>query len=290
MSTWYGGDYVPYWFTNFGPGSMAAYSGCAYSFTKNSVWFEELENKSWENIERHLDFNNENSYWQLTLRTLEAALEAAQGQYLVSVPDIGGNLDILVSLIGNDKLLLDLYDNPKKIKEIEAKACQLWFQYYEACRNILSMYQGDETCAWLPAYYNGKWYPMQCDFSVMISPDMFKDFVSPRLIETSNRLGHSIYHWDGPGQLIHAKHIAEIKNINMCQFVSLPDDPPACSVHYLEHYKIITDSGKGLHLHVPLHGRNEAIELKKKLPNEKLMFHAMAKNEIDGREILIALS
>jgi 5-methyltetrahydrofolate--homocysteine methyltransferase len=58
----------------------------------------------------------------------------------------------------------------------------------------------------------------QCDFSAMISPAMFGEFMVPVLTEMCERVSYCMYHWDGPGALPHHDHILSIPALKMLQW------------------------------------------------------------------------
>ena len=76
---------------------------------------------------------------------------------------------------------------------------------------------------WIPLVHNKTWYPLQCDFSAMISPKMFERLVLPSLENISSQMGTSVYHLDGPGEIVHLDMILSVPNIHAIQWVPLPD-------------------------------------------------------------------
>ena len=111
MSTWFGGDAIPScWgsFTNFGPGSIAGYLGSKPEFMPETIWFHELENNSLENIEKILHYDPDNQLWNSTKKLTGAIADISHGDFLTTFADIGGAMDILSSLRGNQNLLMDL--------------------------------------------------------------------------------------------------------------------------------------------------------------------------------------
>ncbi len=58
----------------------------------------------------------------------------------------------------------------------------------------------------------------QCDFSCMISREMFDEFQLPVLTEEINALKGNIYHFDGPDALQHTESLCSIDNLHMIQW------------------------------------------------------------------------
>ena len=86
----------------------------------------------------------------------------------------------------------------------------------------------------------------QCDFSYMISPEMFDEFCRPELEATCRRLGRSIYHLDGVGQLPHLNSILEIEDLDGVQWVPGDGKPPQSQ--WPEVYEKIHRAGKNSQL------------------------------------------
>jgi len=68
--------------------------------------------------------------------------------------------------------------------------------------------------AWAP----GRMAKFQCDFSAMISPAMFGEFMVPVLREMTERVSYCMYHWDGPGALGHHDHLLSLPRLTMLQW------------------------------------------------------------------------
>ncbi|MFH1566842.1 MAG: hypothetical protein ABIL09_02510, partial [Gemmatimonadota bacterium] len=66
-------------------------------------------------------------------------------------------------------------------------------------------------------------------FSAMISPAMFGDFMVPVLRAMTERLDHSMYHWDGPGAIPHHDHLLSIPGLDMIQWT------PGAGVEPVQH-------------------------------------------------------
>ncbi len=281
MSTWYGGDAVPSWFVNFGPGSVASYLGSRTEFADDTVWFNQFEDNSLENILRTIHYDENNRLWKIAQEMTKRVLEIAEGNFIVSFADIGGILDILASLRGSEPLLADLVDSPELVHKCADKIVDLWLRYFYELKAIMDAHgQHGYTC-WMPCWSEKEWYTLQCDFSEMISPDMFKEFVVPRLEKEASTIGRSIYHWDGPGELPHLDHILSVEKVNAVQYVSVvPRDPPNESLHWLPYYRRIAESGRGVFIFTS--DFDQTYELSQRMPAERLAFHIHAKSKDDA--------
>ena len=285
MSTWYGGDAVPNCYVDFGPVTTAAFIGSKIEFLPDTVWFHHLENNSFDNIKKLLRYNPENWLWNTIKELIQELIESGKGKYLTTFADFAGPLDILSSLRGNQTLLEDLIESPEEVNECEVKIVELWFRYYEELKKIMDDVGQEGYTCWMPCWSAKTWYPVQSDFSSMISPAMFEKFVIPRLEKQVARLEHSVYHWDGPGQLQHLDYLLSLNNLNAIQWTPGVGQPPPESEEWFSMYKKIVESGKGLVIFVE--GKPDKVhEIVNKLPAERLVLFINVESEKEGKEIL----
>lgn len=285
-STWYGGDAVPSWFVNLGPGCVAAYLGPEPDYTPDSLWFREFERNGLNEILEQIHFDPANPFWRLTERLTRRSLEAAGGDYLISLTDLGGDLDILDSLRGTGNLLADLVEEPELVGACRERITEVWMKFFELDYRMFEQAgQNGHTC-WMPCWSEKPWSVLQCDLSVMISPAMFERFVVPELEFKSKRIAHTVYHLDGPAEWPHLELILGVPGIDAVQYVSLPGDPPNESLHWLPYYRRITDSGKNLFIIV--RDPAQIIELSRRLPAERLAFQIILDSPDDARRFLAA--
>jgi hypothetical protein len=101
---------------------------------------------------------------------------------------------------------------------------------------------------WLNTWSPGKHLHLQCDFSVMISPEMFNSFAMPELEKTAKWLDHAIYHLDGMEQIRHLESILSIQKINLIQWVTVDGQPPI--TEFIPQLQQIQQAGKGVTLQI----------------------------------------
>ena len=89
---------------------------------------------------------------------------------------------------------------------------------------------------------------IQCDVCASLNPKLFTQHVLPDLKEQSEKLDHTIYHWDGPKQLKYADEILALPDIDGIQWVPGSNQPEDGSDHWMPLYKKVQASGKFLHM------------------------------------------
>ena len=85
---------------------------------------------------------------------------------------------------------------------------------------------------------------LQCDFSVMISPKMFEEFVLPELEAICGWLDYSVYHLDGQEQIAHLDYILSVKRLNAIQWTYIISQPNVSN--FIPVFKKIQRAGKNL--------------------------------------------
>lgn len=236
-------DAFPREFINFGPGSLAASIGGSYRFALNTVWFDgDPIIGDWENPPV-LSFDPESELWKKTVTYTNAI--TAGGVAHASVADLGGVLDTVASLRGTQRLLYDLYDYPDEVKKMAREVTALWKQAYAQSVALTAPFQ-EGTSSWMPIWCRGRYFPLQCDFSAMLSPDMFEEFVLPELIDLTEYLDHSIYHLDGPGEIPHLDHLLSIPRLDAIQWTPGAGIGGPADERWFEMFQRIQAAGKGL--------------------------------------------
>ncbi len=107
------GDAFPCVWPNFGPGVVAAFSGCKLENGPDTVWFSHPMQQSIEDI--HISFNPDSSWLHRIKDIMEATQRRWQGNVQVGMTDLGGTLDIIASFRESEPLLMDLYDSPGEV-------------------------------------------------------------------------------------------------------------------------------------------------------------------------------
>jgi len=220
QNTYWGLDALHTVFVNFGPGVLAALVGAPYKLMPGTIWFDlEPPIKDWNTphdfkVDPGLDI-----YKAIETKT-RALCDASDGRFTISVTDIGGQMDVLFSLRGED-ILTDMMEYPDEVKKTEKQLNDEWIKYFNTITKIIEP-AGCGYGSWGPVVNDKPWYPIQCDMSVMISPKMFEEFVLPELDRVSATIGQTIYHLDGPEEIRHLDMLLTMKHNTCIQWTPLP--------------------------------------------------------------------
>jgi len=239
LTTTYLGEAVPAQSPgDLAPNCLALYLGCSGHEMPGTVWcapfLSTLE-------DARFPYNPENFYWQFSQRAFREIARKGQGKFLQQFPDLIEGLDTLAAIRGTEELLEDLIEHPDWVHAALRQVTDRYFHYYDILYDIIRDDVGGSVFwAWAP----GRMAKFQCDFSAMISPAMFGEFMVPVLTEMTERVNYSMYHWDGPGALAHLEHLLSIPRLNMIQWTPGAGAEPCWHQCWWPYYHRIINGGK----------------------------------------------
>lgn len=243
--TFFGGVAFPSFNTNIGgPGSLGLFLGAEGVPAETTLWYEPCI----RDPETHppLQFDPTNQWWKLHLAMIEEAFFRCERRYLIGFPDLIENIDTLAQLRDPQMLLLDLVERPAWVKAKIAEINKAFFECYDHLWAMLrDPWGGSAFCAfalWGP----GRVCKVQCDFSCMISPEMFREFVVPALTEQCKRLDYAMYHLDGTQAMKHLNALLEIEALDAIEWTPQAGIPGGGSSQWFDMYRRIKAAGKSV--------------------------------------------
>lgn len=245
---WYG-DAFPKWWLNYGPGIVAGFLGANVHAVPDTVWFSPAHPTPI--TELTLTYDAANLWWRAVQGVAQAALDRWGNRVCIGQTDLGGNLDILASMVNTEQLLFDVTDYPDAVAHQAGKITTLWQRYYDELEALLCR-AGRGSTNWGPLWAPQRSYMLQSDFSYMLSPKMFERFVLPDLERCCAALDYAFYHLDGKGQLPHVPALLSIERLRGIQWQPGAGQP--LGHHWLSLLKQIRDSGKRCQVYVPPEG------------------------------------
>jgi 5-methyltetrahydrofolate--homocysteine methyltransferase len=250
----FGGECLPSYFMNYGPGILACLFGATMTFRKetSTVWFER-PGTTLDNIVEVLESaeaNHNNPWFDRLVRVSERASERAQDTYIPTITDLGGILDVLASLLKPVEIFKAMRKNPGLIDTCRAIILDKWHKVFDETQAVIDA-NCHGTATWHQPWCRKKWYILQCDFSYMLSPDYFRRFVLPDLVEQASRMDYAIYHLDGVNQLPYLDDLLAEPTITGIQWVPGDGKAPPGSEAWMDVYRKIQASGKNITTEVP---------------------------------------
>lgn len=234
---------LPSNYVNFGTAGHSAYFGCKPNYARDTIWFDPILK---EPSAHKLVFDKEGrSQFEWQKGVVKKLGELAAGKYLTSMPDNCGIIDCLAEIRGTDNLLVDMIENPDFVHESRDKITEAWKETQGEFFSLLNENNyGGSSHGWMQLWSPLRHTQIQCDFSVMISPEMFEEFILPELESTAKAFEHTTYHLDGVEQLRRLDMILSVKEINNIQWTPVAGQP--LTSNSIESLKKIQQAGKGL--------------------------------------------
>ncbi len=244
--TFYGGESVPAFEANLGPGSLAIHLGSRPVFMPTTVWYEPIL----DDLEHGPDlaFDENEPWWRWTVELTARAREEGRGKFLLAFPDLIENLDTLCSLRGTLELLTDLIDHPQAVHRYLEQIFHAYFACYDALAELMNVAENGSLFTIFRVWGPGRVCKLQSDMSCMISPEMFAEFAVPYLRRQCQRVDQSFFHLDGPGAIKHLDALLAIPELGGIQWTPGAGAPPVHSERWWPMYRKIQAAGKRLFL------------------------------------------
>lgn len=278
-NTYYGGDSYPYVSPTLGPDILSAFLGLDIIFNETSTWVKhrDVELKEF----RDFTLQKDNFYFKKMEEFLNAYAEDARNQdYIVGMVDLNTLLDGVASLIGPERLCLEMYDNPEEVKRVTHEHLKFYKQVFSHYNDIVTRYQKGNT-NWLSVYSDIPWYYISNDFMVMVSGDFFDEFIDAPLREMVNFHERTLFHLDGENAVVHLDKLLKIDNLTGIQVQATP------FVHsaemWIPHLKKIQAAGKCTWIEA--RHREDVKELIGSLDPEGLFIRIWVDTEEEAKEI-----
>ena len=235
------GDSIPFFYLEFAADHFASLLGA-------DLDFPEGQEGGWavpfvEDLDRaEIRFDRDGKWWRRTLECAEALRARCDGKLLIASPSLVANLDALSAIYGPQKLLFALVDNPDGVQRELDQIDRAFAEIVDAFAEMLDYGQFGSINRH-GMYTRGRTNVLQCDFSYMISPEMFREFVVPHLAREMEQLDAVEYHLDGPGAIRHVEALCEMERLDVVQWVAGAGGPAEQDWIWL--YDRIDELGKG---------------------------------------------
>lgn len=224
----------------FGTAAECEYFGCKPGYAPDTIWFEPVlqEPDASKMVYDPSGFERQKRY-------TEELVKLAGNRYFVGMNDNCGIIDGLAQMRGVNELLFDMVDNPEFVHAARDRIIAAWKATQKEFFEIIKKNNfGGSSHAWMHLWSPKRHLQLQCDYSCMISPEMFEEYVLPELEETSAAFEHCTYHLDGVEQLRHLDLILSVKTITNIQWTHVAGQPKTSAS--IQALRKIQKAGKGL--------------------------------------------
>jgi len=281
--TYYGGEAYPATTMCLGASVRAAFFGSTAELRPETVWYHPVI-EDWADTTLTFDKATDPLY-QATIEATRYYTAECRDRYLVSLPELGSASDDLSLLRGMQPLVLDMIQRPQPVKAALALLAETWIEIHEELYAIAAEANGGGCpIAWMQTWAPGPHFQMSCDFSAVLSPTLFDEFIVPELRTYLRVNEYAVYHWDGPDAVKYLDSLLAIDEIDAIQWTQGAGSPPASDPRWIGEYRKIQAAGKKLIL--PFVEIDEIETLLSQLSSRGLLIGTTASSEEEARSLL----
>jgi hypothetical protein len=240
-NTYYLAEGYPIVRLNLGAAGHAGYfANTRYKFAwQTAVWFQPIP---WE---EKIVFSKDSFLYKKTIELAQYYCAESKGDYLVSMPDIAGNIDALGHLRGQQNVMLKMFDDPDIVKNELQLIQKAWETMIpEIYAVIRDNNYGGGVIYWLGTWGPGLHSQLQADMSVMLSPELYSEFIMDELRKQAAFLDYPLYHLDGVEQKRHLDNLLSIDKLKVIQWTCVEGQPSP--LEELDALKRIQKAGKNI--------------------------------------------
>lgn len=194
-------------------------------------------------------FDPEAPLMRRCIATSRALAENAAGRYIVGSPDYVDCVTTMAQMRGDAEFSMDLMDEPEKVIAYRDRFVKAYLDSATFWNEFVRSYGYPGITNWTGALSPEFGNQVQCDFCVMIGPDMFRWLVRPEIESETEFFGQALFHLDGPGADKHLDALLEIPRIKIIQWVPVAGSDKPTTAHWIPLLKRIQDAGKGLQIY-----------------------------------------
>lgn len=231
---------IPCLFPYFGTAGIAEYAGCKPNYTPRTTWFEPCLD---EPDASGVSFVNRDAFTRQKDAIAEA-IRLSKGDYAVTVTDNCGIADALAAIRGSENLLMDMITDEDFVTEGIQRLLAIYKETQDELFDLVEENNEGSILSWMHLWAPKRCAQMQCDLSVMISPEMFKKFIMPELEELCSFLDYPVYHFDGQEQIRHLDMLLSIDRLRAIQWTPVEGQPKTSS--FIPQLQKIQKAGKNL--------------------------------------------
>lgn len=283
--TFYGGDAFPYFDTHIGPGSLGMFLGVGVELAYDTVWYHPVIDDP--DAAPPLAFDPQQEWVRKHQALIEAGLDASDGRFLVGMPDLIENVDVVAALRGTQPFMIDLIERPAWVEQKVHEVNHAFFAAFDWFFRLIEDPWGGNAFSAFKIWGPGKTAKIQCDLGALISPRMFRQFVVPGLTEQCNWLDYSLFHLDGTQAMVHLDALLEIDALDGIEWTPQAGLPQGGDPMWYDLYRRILEGGK--RVQAIFVAPDEVIPLLNAIGTRGVYLMVEAESETQARELVKAV-
>ncbi len=230
--------------TSFGSGisMLGGMAGAKLHYKESTVWFEPDNTL----FEKSLpEFFPDYIPFKIILDILQKNLKYYGYDCIIGADAMMDPITTLSLMRGVEGLCIDIIDKPNIVKLWLNRLSEMYFKIAKEYMDIKKQYN---RCDGWDVSNTGIWAPgevncLECDFSTLLSPKLFDEYVMPEIEKETELYEFCLWHLDGLDEVKHLESICSIKKIKGIQWVANKKDGP---LNYIEILVKIKKFGKSL--------------------------------------------
>lgn len=165
-----------------------------------------------------INFSPQNKWFQKLLEFVEILIEHAKERYPVatSPAPLRGPGDLMGAALGQERLCLELYDNPEKIKKLASIFTEIWVKVAEAQLRKIPKFHNGYVIAWYSIWTPDTGGYLQEDSLAYFSPKFYKEILLENHTKMAGCFKYSLMHLH-PNSLYCIGDICRIENIKIIE-------------------------------------------------------------------------
>ena len=214
---------------------LGAMAGARVHYTEESgtTWVEAIPNL----YERPLpEFDSACPPYAFTIQMIHRYAQEFGFDCILGANAMVDPLTTLSMMRGPEQFCLDLIDQPEMVLRWRDRLWELFLDIVTGWRTARAEHGRREEINWTGLWAPGDMDALQCDFSAMLSPAMFRHFELPELEREADFFDYALWHLDGPEEIQHLELILGVDKIRGIQWA---DNPYAPSLDYVDLFKLI---------------------------------------------------
>lgn len=242
---WFGGAAFPICNVDIGPGSLGLFLDGIGHLAEDTVWYEPTLSDP-DAAPSLCHINTSGIWWERHIALIKQAQRYAAGRFVIGMPDLIENLDVLAQLRNPQTILMDIIERPEwcleKIEEINTA----WFEAFDQIYSMIETPWGGNATGAFSIWGPGRTAKLQCDISCAISPTMYRKFVIPALTKQCRKLDFSMYHLDGTQALPQLNNLLAIEELDAIEWTPQSGIEGGGSPRWFDLYRAIKAGGKSV--------------------------------------------
>lgn len=211
------GDAIPQAGRGLGVGTLGSLAGAEPHFSKGSVWINPCVT-DWAAVPLPR-FDADSPISRRMLAVADAIRDNARGRYLLSTPDLLDAATTMSQMQLTQDLIFSLSDDPGPAKAYQKALVQVWLDAYDFWREYDRAAGQEGSINWTSTYSPGRGGVVQCDFSALLSPPLFRDFALPEITATADHLDYAVFHVDGREEEKFLDDLFAVRSLRAFQWV-----------------------------------------------------------------------